>query len=74
MTARHSFALLGATYGVLGYLLGKLGVGLAILAWIHLSGGNPWAVLLLVPVAMSVGLVWMSARGLAVALARVSLR
>jgi hypothetical protein len=61
-------ALIGATYGLIGYLFGKLGIAAALVLCTNLAHGNLWAALMLAPVLASLGLVWMAARGLAGAL------
>ncbi len=61
-------ALIGATYGVIGYLFGKVLFLAGVSLVVQIVAGNPWAALLIAPALAAVVLVWMSARGLAGAL------
>ncbi len=65
MQSPMAIALLGATYGLLGYSLGKLSVALLLVTWVTARGGNLWALMLVAPALASLALVWMAARGLA---------
>jgi hypothetical protein len=58
-------ALMGATYGLVGYSFGKLGVAAALVLWTRLGEGNAWATLMAAPMLAALAIVWLSARGLA---------